>query len=254
MYTYFHRLFKAVSDRGLCLMILGQTGKEFIYLVRGLHQKRRKSPNILIAGGFHGEEIAGPHAILSFLENASDFYFINANLSFLPCVNPIGFLKGRRYARRGEKTNCGFCHPENGDKLSREGRILMNHRDLLVHASIGGFLSLHEDVDVDKFYIYDHKSKEGRPTDLAIHIRDLEALHFDPLPDGMPVNEENDPGAVVKDGIVCNLHDGSFEDMLSHGKTKNIIVTETPAKGISLERRVEAGVAIIEEFLEFAIG
>jgi hypothetical protein len=209
-------------------------------------------PNLLISGGFHGEEIAGPWAILKFLETAFTDLLDKANLTFLPCVNPIGFNRGTRYARAGERTNAGFCHEEEtGDKLSTEGQILMENIDFLIKSASGGFLSLHEDDTVDKFYIYsfEHTLKPGRFT---IAMRDEEAKYFEVLPDGIEVNEEGDPESIVEQGIVYRLCDGSFEDMLFHRGVSRTLVIETPAKSIALEKRVEVGVALIMKFINLS--
>jgi len=249
MRSYTSRLFHIVGERNFWLTTLGKTGRQFIWLVKTFDEVNKKVPNLLIAAGFHGEEIAGPYAILKFLEDAKDCYFNKVNLSFLPVVNPVGFNRGTRYARAKQKTNCGFCHVK-GDKLAVEGKILKANIDGLRLLGKGGFLSLHEDDTTTKFYVYDHSPK---PDGFARCMRDEEAKYFDPLPDGGYIHEESDPSAVVMDGMVIGLHDGSFEDYMSQEGAEHSIVTETPAQGIALDRRVEAGAALIKRFIDLTV-
>ena len=254
MRKFLSNLLYVVGERKLWLTTLGRTGRQYIFLVRSGTFFEAGKPNLLIAGGFHGEEIAGPWAILKWLETAPDSYFEKANLSFLPCVNPVGFNRGTRYARVGEKTNCGFCRPEIKDRLSVEGRILMENLELLAVSAKDGFMSLHEDDTAHEFYIYSYNNFNGGKY-FAKEMRDEEATYFERMKNGTPVNENHDPMAVVEDGIIYNHHDGSFEDMLVR---RNIavraIVTETPAQGIALDKRVEAGAALISKFINLSVG
>jgi hypothetical protein len=246
------RLLKAVSEKRLWLTVLGKTGRQYIWLLRtGLDFDPAK-PNLLIAGGFHGEEIAGPLAILKWIETAGTCPLNKTNITFLPVVNPIGFNRGSRYARTGQKTNCGFCHTEeNGDKLSVEGQLLMENIDFLLMAARDGFLSLHEDVTTDKFYIYSYEASK-KPGFFPRAVRDEEAKHFEAIPDGEKINEEGDPDAYAIGGLVQNFHDGSFEDYLLHKGVRRCLTTETPGLQISLEKRIEVGVVLINKFLNLS--
>jgi hypothetical protein len=255
MQVYLRKLFKVVSERRLWLTVLGKTGRQYIWIVRSTLEFDHDRPNFLIAAGFHGEEIAGPFAILKWLETATPNQLAKANFTFLPVMNPIGFNRGSRYARAGEKTNAGFYHVEESkDVLSTEGQILMENVDFLIKAARDGFLSLHEDETVDKFYVYDYVAEErAKPSSFARAMRDEEKKFFDVIADNTPVNEEGDPNAVVWDGIVYHLCDGSFEDMLMHNGIPRAITTETPSLGIGLEKRVEAGVALITKFVNLSV-
>jgi succinylglutamate desuccinylase len=242
-------MFHIVGERKLWLTTLGRTGRQYIFLIRSRLEFDPKKPNLLIAAGFHGEEPAGPWAILKWLKTVEDKDLKKANLSFLPCVNPVGFNRGTRYARVGEKTNKGFMYPEIKEKPSVEAKILLDNIDMLKVLAKDGFLSLHEDVTTHNFYVYSY----GNCSDFAKAMRDEESKYFDVIEEGTKVNDSrsNDPEAVISNGIVHNYHDGSFEDMLTSKKiATRAIVTETPGYGVALEKRVEANMALITKFID----
>lgn len=246
---YSKKLFSAVSRKGLWLRPLGELERgKYIWLVsKKNHNKDR--PNLLIVGGFHGEEPAGPWAILRWIE-VCDLKVLNeVNISFLPVVNPTGFDIGQRKNKWGEKTNQGFCHPEKNEPLSREGKILLENSETLCEFARDGFLSVHEDVTTSKFYIYDHSVNVG---DFGRLIRDEEDKYFDRLEDGTNVAEENEPQAFVKDGLIVGLQDGSFDDFLHHKGIPHVIVVETPGR-FPLQRRIKAGVSLISKFVELSL-
>ena len=245
---YSKKLFSAVSRKGLWLRPLGELERgKYIWLVSKRNTNGDK-PNLLIAGGFHGEEIAGPWSILKWIEVCDTKTFVDVNISLLPVVNPTGFDKYKRKNKWDERTNCGFYHPEKRDGLSREGQILLENSETLFELGKDGFLSLHEDVNTDKFYIYTFENST-LPGIFSISLRDEEEKFFDRLKDGEKVNNNGEPDTYVQDGIVYKLCDGSFEDFLWHKGVPRTATIEIPGK-FPLHRRVKAGVSLIFKFIE----
>jgi hypothetical protein len=218
----------------------------------------KKKPHILIAAGFHGEEKAGPLAILKWLESKQ--IPTKIDVSFIPVVNPVGFNIGKRYNNQNQKSNCGFIHSELGDAPSAEGQILLANEIILKKLSRNGFLDLHEDVTVNEYYIYDYE-KNGQPSEVAKAVRDVEDRFFPRYGDGNGVvtdgstvvlNGQAEP-STVKEGIVFNLFDGSYEDLRMHTGSRHALATETPAKGVRISKRINANMAIIDKFIEMTI-
>jgi len=250
---YMKQLLRVVNHKELWLKVLGEVNNHQIWLVRCRETSEHKDPKFLITAGFHGEEKAGPLAILRWLEECDGKIFEKVDISFIPVVNPIGFNRGIRYNTWGERTNCGFCHTRRSkDKPSHEGEILIRNIDLLRKLASDGFLSLHEDITTDKFYIYIYTFRKSWEV-FAGGMRSEEAKFFKQALDGEKVNEEGDPDAVVHKGVVYNLHDGSFEDWMLHLKVPYSVVTETPGKK-RISKRVEAGVALINKFISLRTG
>lgn len=202
--------------------------------------------------GFHGEEQSGSLALLKWLEDFDPHLYGHINLSFIPIVNPTGFQLRTRYGESKQKTNCGFCHPENGDQPSQEGVILIKHFQMLKMSAKDGFLSLHEDIDANHFYLYSfERTKEPGPFTIA--MRDEEAKFFEPLTDAFVTTDASgDKEVHVQDGIVYRLCDGSFEDWLFHEGVNRAIVTETPGK-LKLDKRIQANLALIERFIHISL-
>jgi len=247
---YTKQLFKVAAEKRFWLCILGEVDGEQIWLVRTRPNTNHKDPKFLVAAGFHGEEKAGPFAALKWLKSCDVKLLKKYDISFIPIVNPIGFRKNTRYNTYGERTNCGFCHPESKDVPSREGRILINNIDLLRPLANDGFLSMHEDVTTNQYYLYSFEDAE-QPSDFTFKMRDELGQHFPRMLFG-PVDtdaSEKGAGPKVEEGIVFNLCDGSFEDWLFHLGVPRCVVTETPGK-YDLRRRVRANVSAINKFIK----
>jgi hypothetical protein len=250
--SYNKRLFKAVSDKKLWMTVLGEIGGYQIWFLRNYPALKHSIPRLLIVSGFHGEEQAGPLGLLKWLEDFDPHLYLNVNLSMIPIVNPIGFNKNERYNDKKEKTNCGFCHPENGDLPSREGVILIKNFPMLKASAKDGFMSLHEDINAEKFYLYTfERSKE--PGTFTQAMKDEQAKFFEPLTDEIVYADAMaDKGIEVKDGVVYRLCDGSMEDFCFHEGINRVVTTETPGT-FKMEKRIEANVALINKFIEISI-
>jgi predicted deacylase len=221
---------------GFIQVLLGYTGEKPIYLLT--RRGDIGSANILVAAGFHGEEKAGPYGILKFLHTIHPSKLSAVNLSILPLVNPMGFDEGDRMNAQGKNVDRGFCHlTVESQKTTSEGELLMINFSKLLKLAKNGFFSLHEDIRTEKFYTYtfnDSSSPNEVPKAIVIDKK-----YFDIHPNGEFM------GLDVKDGVITNYHDGSFEDLLFHKGVKVSVVTETPGKA-DFDQRVSANSAIIK--------
>jgi len=242
------RLLQVSAEKKLWIRVLGHVERHPIWFLRNFDGNRHGS-RLLIIGGFHGEEQAGPFGILSWLEAFDPNLYTKVNLSFIPYVNPVGFNLNQRYNNDGEKSNCGFCHPESGDQPSKEGIILLKNFPLLKTSARQGFLSLHEDVTTTKTYLYSFE-RTDELSGLTLQLRDTLTQFFPDLLDDEYVvtDARGKERALAKNGIVWRLCDGSFEDYLFHEGTARCFVTETPAKDIPIKKRIEATRSVIDKF------
>lgn len=201
-----------------------------IFLISQKMKKNRQ--NLLIAGGFHGNEPSGPISILKILKDKPEWLNV-ANVSFLPLVNPTGFLENTRNDKWNNNPNRGFIHNKN--KISRYGTTLKDNIDEILELAKDGFLTLHEDDRKPKFFIYDSEKgyKEGP---IAKFLIEVGSKFFN----------------VFKNSIIhSNLHDGSFEDFLRHKDIPNTICTEVPGKA-DIAKKVKCNIQLIEAFVNFA--
>lgn len=248
------RLLKAAEIKKLWLHILGAVEEFPIWLVRTSMIYDKKKPHILIVAGFHGEEKAGPLAIIKWLESKQ--IPSRVDISFLPVINPVGFNIGKRYNSQNQKSNAGFCHPELGDAPSREGQILLANEIILKKLARNGFLSLHEDITTTEYYMYAYESN-GQPSIMAKQIRNVEDRFFQRYGDGNGVVTDGSTvlypeRAIVNEGLVFNLCDGSYEDFRMHQGCRHAFATETPGK-LRISKRIGANMAIIDKFIELTV-
>ena len=206
------------------------------------------APNLLIAGSFHGgEEPAGTLGIMRFLETFEPTDKIN--VSFLPLVNPSGFALGQRLNSKNENPNHGFCNRiRENEVLSEEGSILMAHLETLKQASSNGFLTLHEDCDEKRFYLFTFENSE-KPGPFTTNLFETERQFFEPITEDVL----DDPKYGIRyfaDGVCFNDCDGTFEDRLFHEGVPYVACTETPGLQ-SIESRILANVALIQAFINW---
>ena len=224
-----------------------------VYVVKTHILDNANLPKMLVVAGFHGEERAGPYAILNWLEACDPEVSRNYDISFVPIVNPVGFKKGQRYGTSGEKTNCGFCHPERGDIPSPEAQVIIRNIDLLRSMADDGFLSLHEDAKETRYYTYSFEKGRNTPGPFSVVIRDTLGRFFNTRLDGEIVEvDASGRGPMCKDGIVYRHCDGSMEDWMLHLGVPRVAVTETPGT-YSIERRIKAHVAAIDVFIDMIV-
>jgi len=241
---FFQEIHSWAPKRNLLVTTLGQVGNLPLLLL----EKRNpfSSRSILIAGGFHGEEPAGSGGIVRFLKTAPERFFDDLNISFLPLINPTGFKVGRRTNDWGENPNQGFC-PSSliQHSPSREGLVLLKNLTRIKLLAKDAFLSLHEDVEMERFYLFTFETADT-PGLFSQVLHQAESKFFLQQPDGMIEDSK------VKDGLVFRKCDGSFEDLLFHEGIFRTACTETPGL-LDINLRITANVAIITALAEYTI-
>lgn len=217
---------------------IGKVGNDDIPL---LLSPNTQGPRILISAGFHGEEPAGCWGILKYL-SSNTFLNRRVQLSVLPIINPTGIRTGRRFNDWGENTNDGFCHTEYLiEKPSREGILLLKSLPRLLDLAADGFISLHEDIDMEKFFVFTFE-RNIVPSDFTSMLVSAGGDFFDIAPDD---SEEG-----LYNGVIFKECDGSFEDLLFHKGIPWTACTETPGR-MAFDQRVAANANIIDKFCEF---
>lgn len=214
--------------------------------------------NLLVVAGIHGEEPAGSWATVKFLLSENPELASMVNISILPVFNPSGFINSTRNNSNNERTNILI-----GESQSEEGKIIQKQSDILAKLGYDCVLSLHENNSLSNgFYIYantdatkrydgsakDSKDLEGVTADLIDIVVQRGLAKFKLRPDGKytdPQGKKEDTYK-VKDGVVTNLRDNSFEDYMNRVKKVPIVILpETPSKNQPIEKRVSTHLEII---------
>lgn len=237
---------------------LGQVGGRDIWLLTPETSLDGK-PDILTAGGFHGEEPAGPWGIIEFLETADAKTLLSVNHSFLPLVNPTGFERGVRFNIHGENPNRGFvaAYIDNAEEEdagwtnrgpSAEGKILVQHIDRLAQLARDGFTSQHEDDGLNEGFIFINENAP-MPSATATAFLDTIQKYFPLIPDGGKNELEGSP---IKDGMWVNGMDSSFETLMFEKGVPRTITTETPALEAA-RARIDCNREMVKAFAEVSV-
>ncbi|MEJ6001627.1 M14 family metallopeptidase [Paucibacter soli] len=235
------QLLQTAQLRGFSARELGRVADHPIWCLTR-PARRSDAPRLLLASGFHGEESAGPWGVLRALRDASTESLDRVHLTVLPLVNPTGFNAGRRFNEWGENPNRGYpsLAVEDGPP-SREGRILLEHAELLLDAGRDGVLSCHEDVGVEQAYLYSFE-RSARPGAFSQALLAANTAHFPCYPDGL-VDD-----CPIEGGIVFNHYDGSFEAWLMEQGALRAACVETPGQQ-PLASRIAAQAAMMTAFI-----
>lgn len=200
-----------------------------------------QAPRLLMAAGFHGEESAAPWALLTWIEQADAAELDSVHLSLLPLVNATGFAAGSRHNALNQNPNRGFDAGQRGKPPSAEGERLIAHEALLLQAGRDGVLSCHEDLTRAWPHVYSFEPG-AQPGAFSHGLTDAVRGHFELHPDGEIA------GAPVRDGIVFNQHDGSFESWLTLRGVAVAATVETPGLA-DFGRRQALQRAFIQRFV-----
>jgi murein peptide amidase A len=127
-------------------------------------------PAVALAAGVHGDEPAGPWALLEFVESGR----LDERFAYRlwPCTNPTGYAAGTRASADGIDVNRTF----GGAASSPEAKAIVTaNRDRRFALSI----DLHEDCDATGFYCYEYGG--GDLGSNALRALDDAGLPVDPL-------------------------------------------------------------------------
>ena len=177
--------------------------------------------NKMIVSCFHGDEPAGWLGLLEFVKN---YNTENVNVTYLPIISEDAFRTGNHLNMQGENPNLLVT-----SNPSKEMRRLLEVQDMWLPRASHGFLDLHEDPWRNQGYVFSW-SDRGDLTDRMVE----NLSQFFPLFAGGILTE--DP-----------------QDMLGEYMAKNgvcpSITHETPVLDHSIDKRINATIRAIMEFL-----
>jgi protein MpaA len=145
-YRDFARRWKSLrASRGVTVREVGCVGAPRTLLCVECGDVR--APSIALSAGVHGDEPAGPWALLEMVDSG-DFDERFA-YRIWPCINPSGFETGTRESADGVDVNRTFGR---GGQSPEARAIVTANRDRKFVLS----LDLHEDCDAVGFYCYEY--------------------------------------------------------------------------------------------------
>lgn len=192
-----------------------------------------QAPVIALAAGVHGDEPAGPWAMLSLVEGRD----LDARYAYRawPCMNPAGYIAGTRESADGVDVNRSFGR---GGQTPEARAIVTANRDRKFVLSF----DLHEDCDAEGFYCYEYGHG-----DLARSVIDAVAAAGYPIQDlarcdlGGPIGEYRLDDGVVRPPAALEIEAiGGLSYTLSiiRHATRRALTFETPVR-LPWEARIE---------------
>jgi predicted deacylase len=199
---------------------------------------RRPSPSprrrVYLSAGIHGDEPAGPLAMLRLLEENQ--WPEDASLWVCPCLNPDGFALNRRENKEGIDLNRDYRHGQSGEVRA--------HLDWLARQpDFDQALCLHEDWESRGFYLYELNPERLPPSAESIIDKVAAVCPVDLSP---VIEERPAQNGVIRP--VLNPMDRPLWPeslyMLANHKTRRSCTLEAPSD-FPLPTRVDALVAAV---------
>jgi murein peptide amidase A len=195
------------------------------------------APRLYFSAGIHGDEIAGPHAILEMLRQPD--FFTGFDVTLFPILNPNGLARNIRTNLDGVDLNRDYRNPKSAE--------IRSHVEAL--KTLGRFdaaMFLHEDFEGIGAYMY--ALNETLPAVLDIEIITAMGRHVPidlrPVVEDVPtrggVIQRRD--LILKFGPIEEREDWPEAIYLGWHHTRVSFTTETPMP-LPLEQRVKAQIA-----------
>ena len=202
------------------------------------------APLLYLSAGIHGDEVAGPLAVLEMLKQPDFFDGVHATL--FPLLNPEGLARGVRENLDGIDLNRDY-------RNTRSGEILGHLEVLRTLPRFDAAMFLHEDFEETGAYLYE--LNDEMPEGLGHRLIAAMARH---VPIDLRAEIEEVPargGVLQREDIILKL--GAIEERpewpeaiyLNLNHTKVSITTETPMLQ-PLTDRVAAQVAAVRALIE----
>jgi protein MpaA len=192
------------------------------------------STRLYVSTGIHGDEPAGPLAVLRLLRE--DRWLASAEIFMVPCLNPAGFLTNRRENPQGIDLNRDYLH-------LRSDEIRAHVRWLERQPAFDRCLCLHEDWESHGFYLYE-LNPDHRPSLADAIIQRVASVC--PIDRSDIIEGRAAEGGIIRPDLDPRLRPQWPESfwLITH-KTRQSCTLEAPSD-FPLNTRVDALVAAVE--------
>ena len=205
------RRVEALANRGPTVETIGTIEGCPVHRIRaGIPQRLR----LLLTGGVHGDEPAGVEAVLRFVEEDMDSWLGQVEFTAMPCVNPVGYVRGTRDNGGGADVNRSF---ESGNVP--EVKLI---KRALEGCRVDAFVDCHEDWEADGFYMYEGP-RQGRAVGPAVIAAVEERASIDP-----DSGEESEPMSRGVYEISPSWGRQGLAPYVLHGHAARACIFETP--------------------------
>ncbi len=230
----------AAGTRGWTSEIFHEVGGlPLIALHRAAFSQTPDAKRLYISTGIHGDEPAGPLAVLELIRE--NRWPENAEIFLLPCLNPVGFTRNQRENADGKDLNRDYRNTESSE-------VAAHIRWLERQPNFDTTFCLHEDWESHGFYLYELNPDQQPSPARAM----LDAVAQVCPIDLSPVIEDRDADR----GLINPSLDPATRPLwpeafwLIQNKTRHSYTLEAPSD-FPLKTRVNALVAAMNKALHF---
>lgn len=204
---------------------------DWLALRRKLPTATPQSPCIYISSGIHGDEPAGPLAVLRLLQD--DQWPNNLDLYLCPCLSPTGFELNRRENKDGIDLNRDYRHFKSAEVKAHVSWLERQPGFALT-------LCLHEDWESHGFYVYElnPEQKPSLAEAIVTAVSNVSPIDLSPLIEGREAS-----GGIISPNLDPDSRPEWPEAFwLLQNKTRQSYTLEAPSD-FTLGTRVNALVA-----------
>lgn len=204
----------------------------------------KEPPRLYLSAGIHGDEVAGPLAVLEMLRQPD--FFSRTDTTIFPILNPEGLARVTRGNYAGIDLNRDYRGPKSTE--------IRGHLSVL--PTLGRYevaMMLHEDFEGKGAYLFE--LNDGPIADLGARIVASMRKHV-PIDERPQIDEFEASGGIIlrakiieKMGPIENRIDWPEAIYLSLNHTRVSFTTETPMLQ-PLEKRVAAQIAAVQTVVQ----
>lgn len=187
---------------------------------------------VLITAGLHGDEPAGPEAVLQFLHEYDAARYDNFRFLILPCINPFGYVHDTRENETGIDLNRVF----EVDNPPEEARLV---KSAVAGERFDFAIDFHEDWEAEGFYFYEgRKSENWVGPEVIKNVESVCPIDWD--------NDENDlPIADAVFRVDPAWGQEGFTPYLLAFHSDHVMICETPTR-LPMRQRTAAHLKALE--------
>ena len=216
---------------------VGEVGGRSIYCCR-LQGRSSACRRILLSAGTHGDEPAGPAAVLRFLQRDHSRLLEHYHFLVLPCINPHGYVHGVRENGEGRDINRSFAM-----ESTPEAELV---KELLGEERFDLLIDFHEDWEHSGYYLWEGRcgGLPGLGPEIVREIREIGPIFGESTLDGFPIES----GIVSAEQAAREYESKGVMSLLTYvysGRANHGITSETPTQW-RMEDRVRAHLAVLD--------
>lgn len=240
-YEYAANIQSTAEEQGFASKELARTeGFPIVALHRPAGEAHSSSGHLYLSSGVHGDEPAGPMALLRLIKE--NHLPRHLDITVLPLINPTGFALKTRENSAGNDLNRDFRYPQNP-----ETNAVKKYIDTLPDIDLS--IALHEDWESSGFYMYAVSPQPAEPKFRKIID---EVSRVGPIETASEIDESPANRGLISPPIEDSMAQRQDwpEAFLLYSKNQHPhLTTETPSS-LAIETRIEMQIVALRTAIQ----